>query len=101
MGHRQKDLCCGYTKTPTLEANEDPEFLHVRFRVVTLVERPFGALRFHAVVDYTIIGPACVFETTFRVGARHPILGFGHQVAYLIGRPLLLIVGGVESKSYK
>ena len=37
----------------------------------------------------------------FGVGAQHPILGFGHQVAYLIGRPLLLIVGGVESKSYK
>ena len=99
MGHRQKDLCCGYTKTPNLEADEDPKFLHIRFHVVTLVERPFGALCFHAVVDCTNTRPACVFKMAFRVGARHPILGFRHQIVYLIGRPLLMIVGGVESKS--
>jgi hypothetical protein len=58
-------------------------------------------LCFRAMVGCMIIGLACVFKTAFRVGARHPILEFGHQIAYLIGRPLLLIMGGLESKSYK
>jgi hypothetical protein len=48
-----------------------------------------------------ITGLAYAFRTTFRVGAQCPILMFGHQIAYLIGRPLLLIVGGTKSKSYK
>ena len=48
-----------------------------------------------------ITGPACIFRTAFRVGAWHPTLRFGHQIAYLIGRPLLLVVGGTESESYK
>ena len=47
-----------WAKTLTLEADEDPRFLHERFHVITLAEWPFGALCFHDVEGCAIMGVA-------------------------------------------
>ena len=67
----------------------------------TLSRVTLRGLRFRSMEGCKITRQAYIFRMAFKVGARHPILGFGHQIAYLIDSPLLLVVGGVESESYK
>ena len=86
----------------TWVAKDDaPRFLRALLRVITFADWPVGALRLLDGEGCTMRGPTCVFMAAFKVGARHPIRAFGHQIAYAIGQLLLLIVGQIEQGSWR
>jgi len=62
---------------------------------------PLEDLHFEDEDSWRMMGATRILFVAINEGALHPILGPGHQMRYLIGRLLLLMVGGIESMSYR